>query len=865
MNNVSSPILWEAACNVLDEVRKLQPAQRVSYLDRHVLDPKLRLEVEGYLAFEGVKDPLFDAPELVRRSFASVVLGESPVEEFSPGAMVGNYRIERWLGAGGMGAVYEATDSIIDRRVALKFLPLLRADASERLVHESRLQAKTAHRHIAQLITIEQTENGRPFAVMEYVDGERVTTYAGRLRLAIHARQRLLEQVCEAVQHAHEQRVVHLDLKPSNVLVVEEGGRPAVKVVDFGIGQILEKEDMLASAEHGRRFTPRPLTPTYAAPEQLLGKSATLATDVFSLGVLAYELLTGVCPFPRGSTMSSPIPLPSTVARHDHAQALVGDLDAIVIKAMQNDPDQRYRTVKDFYDDLLNHRTSRPIVARKATLAYTLSKFVGRHSREVIAAIGIIGLTVVAFVSVYQSRLQAERAAVLAEERQRTAEASEEFLVELLTAADPMDPEATGRPDTLTALELLALGTRRIGAELWAEPQLRARMWDATGEAHGRLGYHTEADSLLRLALNAKRSQRPVDSLGLARTMSLLATSLQTQGTGSAYNEAEPLFRQALRIRQHHISPGSPEYLLTAESHSNLGIFLSETGSDLQDALRHISASYAIYRDHPDATPWQIATMQNNLGHLYGRLDRYEEATNLLQTAASAFEEMLGDHPSTSGAYVNLGTLYKHYLKYDEAESAFRRALTIDRALLGSDHIYVASDLDMLGQVLTLNGHPDSSLVLHQEALEIRNHINLTNWGVAVSSNSLARAYIRLNKLDDARDQLAKAQQIIQTLGDRHRPLEASNHLIWGELYMAEGNAYEAVQHFKRSFDLRASTYKEDHVLIAESLLLLAEALDAQGERVLAVEHARQADSIYSARNLPSTHPARIRISTIMQ
>ncbi|MEM8560420.1 MAG: serine/threonine-protein kinase, partial [Bacteroidota bacterium] len=503
-----------------------------------------------------------DAPPDASTDSASTDSGaqvapSTTVEESLQGTRLGPWRLVREIGRGGMGTVWlaERADGAFEQRVAIKrvrasvFSEALR----RRFLRERSLLARLHHPYIAQLIDGGVTDDGVPYLVMEYVPGTSLLEHCAARNLGVHARIELFLRVCEAVQYAHRHLVIHRDLKPSNILVTPDG---RVKLLDFGIGKLQHDDD------GGDALTLtgiRPFTPQYAAPEQIRNQTVTTATDVYGLGVLLFELLTGQRPFtaPTGSVheieravLEDVPPSPSTALRRAEpettgfaqpqrvARLLSGDLDAIVRKALAKTPERRYRSAEAFARDLKRHLEAKPVQARRGAFGYRLRRDLYRHRATVASLATIITLLVAGIVAV---ATQAHRASV---ERDK-ALASAQFLSSLFGTgdADLVGNVATPDGSELSARTLLNRAVARIDRELADQPETRAAMELTVGRVYRSLGLHHEADALLRDALATRQRLFGVAHPRVAEVELALGALL---ADWSRYDEAERLHRRAL-------------------------------------------------------------------------------------------------------------------------------------------------------------------------------------------------------------------------------------------------------------------------------------------------------------------------------
>ena len=423
------------AGDLFADALEIPAARRAQWLDEHCRGATIRAEVDSLLASHEEAGDFLLTPAVDTDQYADEDL---EVEDLS-GSRVGPYRLVHVLGRGGMSAVYlgERVDGDFQQTVAVKVIrrgmdsgPILRRFRTER-----RALAALEHPNIARLIDGDETADGRPYLVMEYVNGLPIDRYCEQRQLSIAARVDLFRGVCEAVQHAHGRLVVHRDLKPSNILVSDDG---RVKLLDFGIAKLLEPRDMGLTATVQRMMTPR-----YASPEQVRGEPVTTATDIYSLGVLLYELLTDKPPYQLERATSQEVERvicateparPSTVvaAGSRVARSLAGDLDNIVLKAMRKEPERRYISAEHLAEDLQRHEEGLPVQARPDTFGYRAHKFVRRNLVAVVAAtvvtLALVGATAVS-TRLY---LQSEQARKEADTQRRTAARVSDFLQSMM-------------------------------------------------------------------------------------------------------------------------------------------------------------------------------------------------------------------------------------------------------------------------------------------------------------------------------------------------------------------------------------------------------------------------------------------------
>ncbi len=547
--------LGEAA-DLFAELVELAPEERRARLPAlEAADPELFRLVGGLLAADEAAGTFLEAGVAEYSPRLGALDGDPEPEAFdgAAGQAVGPYVLVSLLGRGGMGEVWvaERRDGQFEQRVALKLLR--RGMDSEgirrRFVQERQVLARLEHPHIARLLD-GGTADGRPYFVLELVDGRPITEFAREHHLMLDDRLRLVAACCDAVDAAHRRLVVHRDIKPSNVLVTKEG---EVKLLDFGIAKLLSPD---AEAAEFTRAEERVLTPNYAAPEQILGEPVTTATDVYALGVMLYELVTGAPPHDRRSSSAAQLASQverETVERPSRAllaagggadprearrasRRLEGDVDAIVQKALRREPERRYAGAAGMAEDLRRHLSGRRVEARPDTMAYRVGRFARRHRAGVAAAVLVV-LALVAGLATTTWQARVARA------NARRAARVQEFLVAIFQGSDP----SHSRGESLTARELLADGTRRVETDLRGEPEVQADLYDALAQIQASLGALPQAERLAGRALAERRrlyGARDPRAMRSVVTLAVVRTALAQE------EEAEKLVREALPILQ---------------------------------------------------------------------------------------------------------------------------------------------------------------------------------------------------------------------------------------------------------------------------------------------------------------------------
>ena len=743
--------LFAAAIGITD------PAERDAFLGRQCADrPELRQRLEALLEAHGRSNQLLDAPHHVKLDETTA---NPPTEQ--PGETIaGRYKLLELIGEGSMGAVWAAEQSQpVRRKVALK---LIKAGMDSKAVlarFEAERQALAVmdHPNIAKVLDGGLTDRNRPFFVMEYVKGVPITDYCDSARLNVSERLALFVQVCHAVQHAHQKGIIHRDLKPSNILVAPYDDKPIPKIIDFGLAKAMHQsltEKTLHTAYESVLGTPLYMSPEQA---QLNNLDVDTRSDVYSLGVLLYELLTGTTPLdrqrfkqaawdevrriireeepPRPShRLSSTDTLASVAAgRHTEPVRLTklvrGDLDWIVMKALEKDRTRRYETANGFAMDVQRYLTGEPVVAHPPSTAYRLKKFVRRHHPQVIAAslvllaliAGVIGTSIGLLEARRQTGIARDEAsaketaraeAVAAAEQERLAkvqvatqlkqiELVNDTVFNIFEGFDIRVVKSSGEPvESVLAKKLLVAG-RTLDAKAIADPQVLAKVRNRLGETLISLGYPGDAIELF-LAARATWSE----TLGPEHPQTLISMGNVAKGYRDAgmFELALPLLEETLKLRKAKFGPDHPDTL---------------------NSMNDLASGY----------------------NLAGKLDRalpLEEETLKLQKAKLGF-----DHPDTLASMSNLATWYRHDGKLDLALVVWEETLERKKTRLGPDHPTTLISMSTLAEGHRAVGKPDRALSLEEETLKLtKAKLGPDHPGTLISMNNLASGYQAAGKLD---------------------------------------------------------------------------------------------------------------------
>ncbi|MGD8319612.1 MAG: serine/threonine-protein kinase [Gemmatimonadota bacterium] len=788
---------WDELDTLFEAVLEREPHEREGFLAEACGDDhELHATLTQLLSLEEDADTPLEGPgqELLRMALDG---GRDPGSDaIAMGARIGRYRIVGRLGRGGMATVYEAerADGAFQRSVALKVLRrgLDTEDVVERFVAERQILSGLSHPHIATLLDGGATEDGRPFLAMEKVDGDPITEWADRRGSTATERVRLFLQVVDAVAFAHGQLVIHRDIKPSNVLVTEAG---QVKLLDFGVAKLLDPDGSGDGAE--TKSSVSFLTPEFASPEQVRGGRVTTASDVFQLGALLYRLLTGAMPFPdsRGGAephvRAEPMRPSERLPRDDRRRSeLRGDLDTILLKAMRDEPAERYPSAEALGADLRRYLEGRPISARPASAAYRLRKFTKRNPwlPPVVGTLAVVLAAYVVTLARSAGVLEAQRNA--AREQAERAEALQSFLVNQFQAADP-NRAISDRGRKVTLVEAMGGAVERARVELAGQPLLRAEILSTVSGVYNSLGLQDEADALVHEALDIRRRQGADDSPEQLEDLGLLALIVSARGQ---QDSAVALFERRLdaeraRFGDHH--PRVADALQKLAFHRGLQGRYEESAVMWQQAVD-------ILRNVAPPRPTELSAALAGLSDAYRAVDRWDDAYAAASEAhALTLKELGPDHAQTAQQGVHLAQVLHGLGRLDEAEARYRAALPVLERTFGADHEITLSTWNNLANVLDQAGDFAGAEAVHRRLLASRRAQagGQPDNAVAFSLQNLAAVVLRQGRLNEADSLAHEAETIFRRVhGDAHYSV-AFSLLTQAEvrLQRGEGRAAEAV------------------------------------------------------------------------
>ncbi|MCP3979109.1 MAG: serine/threonine protein kinase [bacterium] len=674
------------------EVCELSPEERANRLDHECADdPDLRREVESLLEHEG------DVPQILDRGALAASADDESVPE-----RIGPYRILEKLDEGGMGVVYRAEqERPLRREVALKLIKLgiESRQVIARFESERQALALMNHPNIARVFDAGATEDGRPYFVMEFVEGIRINAFCDQHRLNVRQRLELFLQVCDGVQHAHQKAIIHRDIKPSNILVAVVDERPVPKIIDFGISKAIESipGDGAPATEIGQFVG----TPEYMSPEQaeLGGGHVDTRSDVYSLGVVLYELLSGSQPLSSEDVRGAGFPetfrrireedvmLPSlrlgrddtlpSLARARRAEPatlvrkLRGDVDWITMKALEKDPARRYSSPAELAADIGRHLSGEIVLAGPPSKLYRAGKFVRRHKVGVVFAAILFALLLGFTVTMTFQRGQIASERDRASQQAVTAERTLELMVEMFRRSNP----GASQGDTVTAREVLDGATERIEGDMADDPVIQARLMTAVGTVYRNLGMHDRALELL------ERSKERLDSL---------------------------------------LGPQHPESLTT----NNVLAFMYFYRGRLDEAEVLYLENLDYTRDSTDGDDVVVLTAMKGLANVYAEQDRFVASETLSLEMLETARRALGDeHPLTLQALKDIGVMYRMSGRPALAEPYTVEAVDKQRAVHGPRHPHTLSAMNSLAVLYMDLGRHEDSERLYRETLVLKRQV----------------------------------------------------------------------------------------------------------------------------------------------
>ena len=838
---------WERVQSLFHAAAELPEEQRQSYLEASCgTDTSLVRDVLALIEADSIPATIID--QAIARVAHDVMTASATTTPTLPLHTFGSYHVTGVLGEGGMGVVYLAERSDLGSRAAVKILrdAWLSPARRERFAAEQRTLAQLEHASIARLYDSGTLSEGTPWFVMEYVEGTPITEYCRTHQCDLRERLRLFKEICEAVAYAHSNLVVHRDLKPSNILVKSDG---TVKLLDFGISKQL---DALDSPAEQTRTAARMMTPAYASPEQIRGDPVGTHTDVYSLGVILYELIVGRLPFDlanRAPGEAEKIILereaerPSAAAKrmslisagphlHGINKGQWADLDVLVLTAMHKDVERRYRTVWALVRDVDHFLRNEPLEARGDSARYRVGKFVTRHRRSItlsaFAALGVVTLVVF-----YTVRLRSARNVAVAETAR--AERIQGFTLNLLQGGD----EDVGPSDSLRVVTLVDRGVQEAQT-LDREPATQAQLYETLGGLYQKLGRFPHADTLLRKSLDQRRRLFGNEHPDVAQSLIALRMLRDAQ---AEYDTAEELVTQGLAMMRRTLPADAPAI---RKATASLGRVLDDKG-DYDKAIPVLEE--AVRLESAQGKPTQdLSVAMSELANVHFYAGHYAKSDTLNRQVLAIDHGLYGDvHPHIADDLMNLGAIAMENQNFAESERYNREALVITRAWYGNAHPETASNLTLLGRALVSEKKFDEATTVLREALQIQEGVyGKVHPRVASALNELGRVAQQKGDLDEAERDFVRLVDIYRKVyNDKHYTIGIALSNLAG-VYRDRKRYADAEKLFNDALRRYAAELPPDHQLVGIARVRLGEVLideqryaDArreltEGQRILA-------------------------------
>ena len=792
--------LWKRVERLFAKALELPPPARTAFLDEHCAgDATLRAEIDALLRAH-------EATGILDR-VAHVAPSVAPTASLAEGAGVGHWRIGHLLGRGGMGEVYAATrtDGGFEQVAALKLLRHEAVAHVERFHDERRILARLEHPGIARLLDGGLARDGRPYTVMEYVEGLPLTEYCRERSAGVRERIALFAQVCEAVAFAHRNLVIHRDLKPANILV---DGQGRVKLLDFGIAKLI---DAATSAEPGET-TIAPFTPEYAAPEQLAAEPVTTATDTWALGVLLFELLAGDRPWrvtgsspahALGALRDRSAPPASRIARAGAAppvpaREIEGDLDAIVARCLRPEPARRYASVDALRRDLDAHVRNEPVLAREGARLYVFTRFLRRHWLPATALAALV-------IALAGAAVYAQIARARAESALRQADTIRGFLIDMFALNDP--EQRGGLP--LSARELVDLGAKRAETALGDDPDTRIALLDVIGTLYDSLGESERSAAFFGTRLAEAEKQYPAtDPRTIEARVDAAASAIELED----FARAGELLDQALAAAP---VQRTETRKLRASALTHRGTLESARG-EFARAIDTDRDAVALWRAATPAAPVELAEALTTLGIDIFHSGRTAEAEVPLREALAILEPA-GNEATSELLFVreHLTSVLCGLARFDEARELASANVALVRTIYGPEHAKLANNVFTLARVERLSGESRTAARLYGEALAIYEHnFGDTHSYVATTLTGLGQSLAASGQHAEAIAALERADRIyLATLGPNHQ-FAASSATALADARLRFGDAVGAEAGFRTAIARYEASGNGDHIFV---------------------------------------------------
>ena len=833
-----NPEIWEKVKEIFNEAIGLSPNEREKYLNKTCgNNPEIFNEVNSLLLSYQNQDGFLDNPGKNLPVFSNKFNNDYT------GQHIGPYQLINKIDEGGMGVVYLGVraDKEFDKKVAIKLIKQgPRADyIIKKFQNERQALASLDHPYIAKLLDGGTTENGIPYFIMEFVDGIPINNYCDKNNLSISNRLTLFRKVCKAVNFAHKNLVIHRDLKPSNILVTNDGNP---KLLDFGIAKILDDKNSPDNTNNTKTEIWN-LTPEYASPEQVMGGNITTASDVYSLGVLLYKILTGHHPYRLSNYLPAEITKvicesspekPSTIihtteelklsdgtikiispekissVRSENinklSKKLSGDLDNIILMAMRKEPERRYSSVEQFSVDIWRHLSGLPVIAQKDTLTYRTSKFIRRHKYGFAASMLIILLFITSIIAIsWQAGIaasQRDKAKIEAEKFEKI----NSFLQQMLNSPDP---SVDGKE--VKVVDVLNNALKKLDQNMDTAPEIRASIRTSLATTFENLGLYDKAKLQYQKALDTRRMLYGETNFKTAVSIKNLAYVFVLQGD---YPKAKQLYYKSINILEKLDSTKSIAY---ADAQNETGILLTDMGND-NEAITSFNKALPVYKENLGKESQQVASVLNNMaianddkGDPTSAEENYKEALKI------DLKVMGKDNYELTHIYNNLAFVLVERKKYQEAINYFEKSYKIRKSAVGTNHPDFALATYNLGCTYYYVNNYKKALVLIDTAIRIwKKTLPLDHPLFGNAYFWKGKIYNSLNKPETAISFLKKSLGIRLKKQSNNKPVIARTKCELARSYMLEKKFRSAESLLLKNFKILKKAFGKDNIQVQE-------------------------------------------------
>ena len=829
------------------------------------MDPDLARELSDLLSHSQLTTRLLlTSADVDRRKMLGVVLDELSIpsapqdnESDQVGQIYGAYRIEKLIGRGGGSSVYLArrTDGKWDQEVAIKTLSrdIDTHDVLRRFLSERQILSALRHPNIATLLDGGETPEGLPYFVMEYIIGQPITDHCNANAVDLPGRLLLFQQVCEAIAYAHTHLVVHRDIKPGNTLVTRAG---QVKLLDFGIAKLLSTDET-AFSKAGTPQTERHvrlMTPAYASPEQRSGKAITTASDVYQLGLLLTELLTGVANArqslgivdeqhaaqrPSGLVKSGATNPPIT------PRELRGDLDWIILKSLEPDPERRYQSAGELLLDLENFLEHRPVTARASTATYSAKKFIRRRPALSIG-LGLLlaaGVGYVALLLHFNAQLEQRQAEVLASANR--ANQVKELLLEILSAPDPY----TGQGKDTRISDLLQDVPQEVAESLSGQPELQAELYGLLADVYKNLDSPQDSIRLRELEIGLRQALEPEFALATLQAKRKLAQAMLAQ------NRAEEVLDKLNLLRRTLAEKHNDEMLERAIVEREIATAHFNYGRP-GDALGHFELAVQMLQTLPGAS-LELADTYQRMGTNLAQLTRFDDALVSMRNAHNLYGDALGDeHTRTLEARTAVAAQLTNLGRYSESIEIYQEVIPTLKRVLGEHHAHTLSVLNNEAFTYGLAGQVEEALQRHLEVLELRRkRFGNTSDDVGDSLQNIGAQLVQLRRYSEAEHYLNEAAEVYRLTKLDGHPAKAYPYISLAILHSYTNDTDEMAESVNRAMELLEGNVPKSHPAWLKSQCLKGDVLIRQGNPQTGLPLVEYGlEGLRKTPNLPAIH-----------